>query len=89
MLQDLLAVSFKQQGGHTQAVGVEPFELVIKDMDSFFIKKKKTRGKQLVLFICNSYFFYLGDVKFLQPIQKGCENWRYLRLQGMTCENIK
>lgn len=39
MLEDLLTVSLKQQGGHTQAVGVEPFELVIKDMDSFFIKK--------------------------------------------------
>jgi len=38
MLQDLLTVSLEQQGGHTQAVGVEPFELVIKELESFFMK---------------------------------------------------
>lgn len=51
VLQDLLAVSLKQQGGHTQAVGVEPFELVIKDADSLFMKT--ARDKQVVAFTCN------------------------------------
>lgn len=37
MLQDLLAVSLKQQGGHTQAVGVKSFELRIKEVGSFFM----------------------------------------------------
>lgn len=56
MLQDLLTISLKQQGGHTQAVGVEPFELVIKELESFFMKN--ICSKQMVLFTSN-YFFTL------------------------------
>lgn len=31
-----------------------------------------------------SSFSYLSDVKFLQPVHKGSEKGRHLRLQGMT-----
>lgn len=55
MLQDLLTVSFEQQGGHTQAVGVEPFELVIKNADSFFMKNPHI---QMVLSTCIYYYFF-------------------------------
>lgn len=87
MLQDLLAISLKQQGGHTQAVGVKSLKLVIKDAGSVSLKTlgAKHQGCSLVI-IC--FFFYLGDVQFLQPVQKGRENGRYLRLQGMTCEKV-
>lgn len=80
MLQHLLSVSLEQQGGHAQAVGVEPFELRIKEVNSFFMGKKK-HPQQENTQCC----FYLGDVKFLQSVQKGSENWRHLRLQGMAC----
>lgn len=72
MLEHLLTVSLKQQGGHTQVVGVEPFKLRIKEEDSFFLPQKSTEARHLV--ILSSDKFYLGDVKFLQPIQEGCEN---------------
>lgn len=62
MLQDLLTISLKQQGGHTQAVGVEPFELVIKDVDSFSWKTLEASDWCCSLVII---IFYLGDVKFL------------------------
>lgn len=38
MLQDLLTVSLKQQGGHTQAIGVKAFELVIEAVDLCLMK---------------------------------------------------
>ena len=44
VLQDLLTVSLEQQGGHTQVVGVEPFELVIKRGGLIF-REKNTRGQ--------------------------------------------
>lgn len=56
MLQDLLTISLKQQGGHTQVVGVEPFELRIKEVHSFLTEN--TDHKQLVMFTSN-YFFTL------------------------------
>lgn len=54
VLQDLLTISLKQQCGHTQAVGVEPFELRIKEVHSFFMEK--IRLKQLVMFTCYLFF---------------------------------
>lgn len=70
VLQDLLTVSLKQQGGHTQVVGVKPFELKIKKVYSYVMKN--TCSKKLVTVA--SDHFYLGDVKLLQPVQKGSEN---------------
>lgn len=40
MLQNLLTVSLKQQGGHTQAVVVEAFELDLKKKVRFIIHEK-------------------------------------------------
>lgn len=41
VLQDLLTVSLKQQGGHTQVIGVKAFELVIEAVDLCLKKKRK------------------------------------------------
>lgn len=42
MLQHLFTVSFEQQGGYTQVVGVEPFELVREQSrDNFIIHLEK------------------------------------------------
>lgn len=84
VLQDLLTVSLKQQGGHTQAVGVKAFELVIEAVDSCLMKT--TRGRYWRWRLIWTYLIYLSDIKLLQTIQERCENGRHLRLQSMTCD---
>lgn len=79
VLQDLLAVSFKQQGCHTQVVGVEALELVIEAVDSW--KGGYWWGRSGWTFV-----LYLSDIKLLQTIQERSENGRHLRLQCMTCD---
>lgn len=84
MLEDLLTVSLKQQGGHTQAVGVKAFELVIEAVDLCLMKT--TRGRYWRRRLIWTYLIYLSDIKLLQTIQERCKNGRHLRLQSMTCD---
>lgn len=79
VLQDLLAVSFKQQGGHTQVVGVEALELVIEAVDSWKGGYRWGRSGR-------TFLLYLSDIKLLQTIQERSENGRHLRLQCVTCD---